>query len=92
MAVAGRAADRAVAGAVRAADPAARHIGTLPALVALSLYALLPMVRNVTGLTQVPAGLRDAARALGLQPRQRWWLIDLPLAMPVVLAGVRPRP
>jgi osmoprotectant transport system permease protein len=58
--------------------------------VALTLYALLPVVRNVTiGLKQVPAGLREAARALAFRPWQRWWLIDLPLAMPVVVAGIK---
>ena len=70
--------------------PLLGRIGTLPALVALTLYALLPIVRNVTtGLKQVPAGLRDAAASLALRPWQRWWLIDLPLAMPVVVAGVK---
>jgi osmoprotectant transport system permease protein len=70
--------------------PLLGRIGTLPALVALTLYALLPIVRNVTtGLKQVPAGLRDAAASLALKPWQRWWLIDLPLAMPVVVAGVK---
>ncbi|HSW27600.1 MAG TPA: glycine betaine ABC transporter substrate-binding protein [Burkholderiaceae bacterium] len=70
--------------------PLLGRIGTVPALVALSLYALLPVVRNVaTGLQQVPVGVRDAARALGLTPWQRWWLVELPLAMPVVVAGVK---
>jgi osmoprotectant transport system permease protein len=70
--------------------PLLGRIGTLPALVALSLYALLPVVRNVTtGLQQVPAVLRDAARALALTPWQRWWLIELPIAMPVVVAGIK---
>jgi osmoprotectant transport system permease protein len=70
--------------------PLLGRIGTLPALVALSLYALLPVVRNVTiGLKEVPAGLRDAAASLALKPWQRWWLIDLPIAMPVLVAGVK---
>ncbi|HEX6017022.1 MAG TPA: glycine betaine ABC transporter substrate-binding protein [Burkholderiaceae bacterium] len=70
--------------------PLLGRIGTVPALVALALYALLPVVRNVTtGLKQVPAGLRDAGRALALSRWQRWWLIELPLAMPVVVAGVK---
>jgi osmoprotectant transport system permease protein len=65
-------------------------IGTLPALIALFLYALLPIVRNTyTGILQVPAGLRLAALALGLTPRQRLWQIDLPLALPVMLAGIQ---
>lgn len=65
-------------------------IGTQPALVALSLYALLPIVRNTqAGLAGVGPGLRDAARALGLRRRDRLWAIDLPLALPVILAGVQ---
>jgi len=70
--------------------PLLGRIGTVPALVALSLYALLPVVRNTTtGLQQVPDGLRDAARSLAFTPWQRWWLIELPLAMPVIVAGVK---
>lgn len=70
--------------------PLLGRIGTVPALVALALYALLPIVRNVTtGLQQVPAGLRDAATALGLTPLQRWRLVELPLALPVIVAGVK---
>ncbi|MES2538819.1 MAG: glycine betaine ABC transporter substrate-binding protein [Pseudomonadota bacterium] len=65
-------------------------IGTLPALIALFLYALLPIVRNTTtGIGQVPPGLRMAALALGLTPRDRLFYIDLPLAMPVILAGIK---
>jgi osmoprotectant transport system permease protein len=65
-------------------------IGTLPALIALFLYALLPIVRNTcTGIEQVPAGLRMAALALGLTPRDRLLYIELPLALPVILAGVK---
>jgi osmoprotectant transport system permease protein len=65
-------------------------IGTLPALVALTLYALLPIVRNTcTGLAEVPAGLRDAAVALGLRRADRLRHIELPLALPVIVAGVR---
>ena len=65
-------------------------IGTAPALVALFVYALLPIVRNTcTGILQVPAGLRMAAAALGLRPAQRLLHIELPLAMPVILAGVK---
>jgi len=65
-------------------------IGTVPALIALVVYALLPIVRNTcTGLLQVSPGLRMAALALGLRPGQRLWLIELPLALPVILAGVK---
>jgi len=65
-------------------------IGTLPALVALFLYALLPIVRNThAGLAGVSPGMRDAALALGLRPAQRLWKIELPLALPTILAGVK---
>jgi osmoprotectant transport system permease protein len=65
-------------------------IGTVPALVALFVYALLPIVRNTcTGILQVPPGLRMAALALGLRPRARLLYVDLPLALPVILAGVK---
>ncbi len=65
-------------------------IGTWPALIALFLYALLPIVRNTcTGLTGIVRGVRQAAMALGLGPRDRLWLIEVPLAMPSILAGVK---
>ncbi len=65
-------------------------IGTLPALIALTLYALLPIMRNtVTGLSEVPQGLCQAATALGMTKGQALWLVQLPLALPTVLAGVR---
>ncbi|MBX3619769.1 MAG: ABC transporter permease subunit [Rhizobacter sp.] len=70
--------------------PLLGRIGTAPALVALALYALLPIVRNTaTGLLQVPRGLREAGTALGLTTAQRWRHVDLPLAAPVILAGVK---
>lgn len=66
------------------------RIGTVPALVALALYALLPIMRNTcTGLAEVPAGLSQAAVALGLRRGQRLRSVELPLAMPVIVAGVR---
>ncbi|MFT5588675.1 MAG: osmoprotectant transport system permease protein [Bradyrhizobium sp.] len=70
--------------------PLLGRIGTVPALIALFLYALLPIVRNTcTGVLQVPAGLRMAALALGLSRRDRLLHIDLPLALPVILAGLK---
>ncbi|MGN6526919.1 MAG: glycine betaine ABC transporter substrate-binding protein [Burkholderiaceae bacterium] len=70
--------------------PLLGRIGTVPALVALTLYALLPIARNTcTGLRGVPAGLREAGTALGLTPPQRWRAIDLPLAAPVLMAGIK---
>jgi osmoprotectant transport system permease protein len=66
------------------------RIGPEPALVALSLYALLPILRNATvGLDEVPSGLLMAGQALGLRRTQVLRLIQLPLALPVIVAGVR---
>ena len=66
------------------------RIGSVPAMMALTLYALLPIMRNTcTGLAEVPAGIKEAATALALSPMQRLFLIELPLAMPTLLAGVR---
>ena len=65
-------------------------IGVVPALIALFLYALLPIVRNThTGLTAISRGMRQAAMALGLEARERLWLIELPLAAPSILAGIK---
>jgi osmoprotectant transport system permease protein len=65
-------------------------IGAAPAIAALFVYALLPIVRNVhAGLTGIPAELREAARALGIPPRARLRRVELPLAAPAILAGVR---
>lgn len=65
-------------------------IGTLPAAIALFLYALLPIVRNThTGLLAVGDGLRQAALALGLSSRDRMLSIELPLARPSILAGIK---
>jgi osmoprotectant transport system permease protein len=70
--------------------PLLGRIGTVPALVALCAYALLPIVRNTcTGLLQVPPGLRMAALALGLTRWQALMRVELPLAAPVILAGVK---
>lgn len=66
------------------------RIGPVPALVALTLYALLPVLRNCTvGLSEVPQGLTTAGRALGLTRGQVLRSIQLPLALPVMLAGLR---
>ncbi|MFC7514789.1 glycine betaine ABC transporter substrate-binding protein [Herbaspirillum sp. GCM10030257] len=65
-------------------------IGMVPALIALFLYALLPIVRNTSiGMEQVPGGLRMAAQALGMTTGTRLRHIDLPLALPVILAGIK---
>lgn len=65
-------------------------IGIMPALVALFLYALLPIVRNTyTGINSIDPGLIESARALGLKPMKRLFLIELPLASPSIMAGVK---
>lgn len=70
--------------------PLLGRIGAWPALMALFLYALLPIVTNTCeGLLGIRQGLRDAAYALGMTARQRLRLVELPLATPVMLAGIR---
>lgn len=65
-------------------------IGWLPALTALTLYALLPIMRNTcTGLAEIPQGLRMAGMSLGLSRWQQLRLIEVPLALPSILAGIR---
>ena len=64
--------------------------GEAPALIALALYGLLPVLQGtLSGIESVPAPVRQAAEGLGMSPWQRWWRIELPLAAPVILAGVR---
>ena len=65
-------------------------IGTVPALIALFLYALLPIVRNThAGLDAISKGMRQAGLALGLSKQDRLWRIEIPLAMPSILAGIK---
>jgi osmoprotectant transport system permease protein len=67
-----------------------RQIGPLPAIVALFLYSLLPIVRNTyTGLHDIALPLRESAEALGLGPWPRLYLIELPLASRAILAGIK---
>ena len=64
--------------------------GAGPTLVALFLYGLLPVFENtLAGLTTQPANVAEAARGMGLTHRQRLWQVDLPLALPVILGGMR---
>lgn len=65
-------------------------IGPRTAIVALVVYALLPIVRNThAGIESVDAGIRDAALGMGMTGRQLLWMVELPLAFPVILAGIR---
>lgn len=64
--------------------------GNLTAVVALVAYTLLILFRNITnGLRNVPEDARDAARGMGLTDRQSLWQVELPLAVPEILAGLR---
>lgn len=64
--------------------------GTLTAVIPLTAYTLLIIFRNiVTGLDAVPAEAKDAARGMGMTDRQLLWRVELPLALPEILAGVR---
>ena len=65
-------------------------IGIVPAVLALTLYALLPVVRStVAGLGQVPAPVVDAATGMGLTKAQIFWQVQVPIALPLLLSGLR---
>jgi osmoprotectant transport system permease protein len=65
-------------------------LGTAPAVAALALYSVLPVLRNtVVGLHEVPADVVEAARGMGMTEAQALWRVRLPLALPVVVGGVR---
>ncbi|MBD3402257.1 ABC transporter permease subunit [candidate division GN15 bacterium] len=65
-------------------------IGFIPALVALILYSMLPILRNgVTGIVGIDASLTEAARGIGMSPNQMLFRVELPLALPVLIAGIR---
>ncbi len=65
-------------------------IGTTPAIFALTLYSLLPIIRNTyTGIIGVDPAIREAGRGMGMTDRQLLLQVEIPLAMGVILAGVR---
>jgi osmoprotectant transport system permease protein len=65
-------------------------IGALPVVIGLVVYSLLVLVRNtIVGLRTVPVAAQEAARAVGMTPRQVLWRVELPLAVPAIAAGVR---
>lgn len=67
-----------------------KKIGALPALIALTLYALLPIVRNtLTGLEGVSAEIMEAASGIGMTEYQQLKMVRIPLAAPVIVAGIR---
>ncbi len=65
-------------------------IGLLPAVIALTLYALLPIVHGTaSGLRQVPRAAVEAATGMGMTRQQLFWRVEVPLALPVLLSGLR---
>lgn len=71
-------------------SPIGYGIGYVPAVIAVLLYSQLPIIRNTyTAIKNVDPALREAARGMGMTPRQRLWQLEIPLAIPVIMAGVR---
>ena len=65
-------------------------VAILPTLVALFLYGMLPIFENtVTGLQQVSPNIREAAQGMGMTASQQLWRVEIPLALPMILAGIR---
>lgn len=65
-------------------------IGPTPAIVALFLYSLLPIIRNThTGMRDIPNSVRESAAVLGLRPASQLWLVELPMASRMILAGIK---
>ncbi|WP_163575470.1 ABC transporter permease [Halomonas faecis] len=65
-------------------------IGYVPAVIAVLLYSQLPIIRNTyTAINNVNPALREAARGIGMSPNQRLRMVEIPLAVPVIMAGVR---
>ena len=71
-------------------DLGVRGIGAAPGLIALTLYALLPIVRNTyVGLAEVDPAVIDAGRGMGMSSWQLLWRVEFPLALPLIVEGVR---
>ncbi|MDY6842511.1 MAG: ABC transporter permease [Thermodesulfobacteriota bacterium] len=65
-------------------------IGTTPAVIALFLYSLLAIIRNThTGIDQVEPSLKEAGRGMGMTDRQILFIVELPLSLPTIMAGIR---
>jgi osmoprotectant transport system permease protein len=65
-------------------------LGMVPAVIAITLYSMLPITRNTyIAINQVPEGMIEAARGMGMTKQQILWRVKLPLSIPVIMAGVR---
>jgi osmoprotectant transport system permease protein len=65
-------------------------IGNKPAVIAIFLYSLLPILRNTyTGIKNIDPGLLEAARGMGMTKRQTLFMVELPLALSIIMAGIR---
>lgn len=71
-------------------SPIGHGVGPVPAMVAVLLYSLLPIIRNTySAINSIDPALREAARGMGMRPLQRLRMVEIPLAVPVIMAGVR---
>jgi len=65
-------------------------LGIVPAIIAITLYSMLPITRNTyIAINQVPEGMIEAARGMGMTKQQILWRVKLPLSIPVIMAGIR---
>ena len=65
-------------------------LGIVPAIIAIALYSMLPITRNTyIAINQVPEGMIEAARGMGMTKQQILWRVKLPLSIPVIMAGIR---
>lgn len=71
-------------------SPIGYGVGAVPAMVAVLLYSLLPIIRNTySAINNIDPALREAAKGMGMRPLQRLRMVEIPLAVPVIMAGVR---
>lgn len=71
-------------------SPIGYGVGAVPAMVAVLLYSLLPIIRNTySAINNIDPALREAAKGMGMRPLQRLLMVEIPLAIPVIMAGVR---
>lgn len=71
-------------------SPIGYGVGAVPAMAAVLLYSLLPIIRNTySAINNIDPALREAAKGMGMRPLQRLRMVEIPLAVPVIMAGVR---